>query len=131
MTHVSSLKRIKKQLGMTLIEVMIALAVFAVAALSIVNMASEHIRSLSYLEQKNIALWVANNHLTQLHLDKKLPGLGTKSGKLEYAGVTWYWQQLTVKTADPKFRSVNIRILDKEKSDYALADLTTYMLEES
>ncbi len=121
----------KKQIGMTLIEVMIALAIFAVAALSIVNMASEHIRSLSYLEQKNIALWIANNHLTQLHLDKKLPSLGTKTGKLEYAGATWYWKQLTVKTLDPKFRSVNINILDKEESEYSLAELTTYMLDAS
>lgn len=121
----------KQQIGMTLIEVMIALAIFAVAALSIVNMASEHIRSLSYLEQKNIALWIANNHLTQLHLDKKLPSLGDKVGKLEYAGTTWYWKQLTVKTLDPKFRSINIKVLDKEKSDYSLAELTTYMLDES
>ena len=124
-------KNLKKQLGLTLIEVMIALAIFAVAALSIVNTAGEHIRSLSYLEQKNIALWIANNHLTQLHLEKKLPELGTKTGKLEYAGDTWYWKQLTIKTLDPKFRSVSINILDQEKSDYSLAQLTTYMLEES
>lgn len=127
----SRINGIKKQMGMTLIEVMIALAIFAVAALSIVNTAGEHIRSLSYLEQKNIALWVANNHLTQLHLDKKLPALGTKTGKLEYAGTTWYWKQLTVKTLDPKFRSVSIDILNEEKSEYSLAQLTTYMLEES
>jgi len=119
----------KYQQGMTLIEVMVALAIFAVAALSIVNMTGEHIRSLTYLEQKNVGLWIANNHLTQINLDDKFPALGTKNGKLEYAGITWFWQQKVIKTADPKFRSVNVRILTEEKSEYAVAELTTYMVD--
>jgi len=119
----------KYQRGMTLIEVMVALAIFAVAALSIVNMTGEHIRSLTYLEQKNVGLWIANNHLTQINLDDKFPALGTKNGKLEYAGITWFWQQKVIKTADPKFRSVNVRILTEEKSEYAVAELTTYMVD--
>jgi len=123
-----SYKNFNQQKGMTLIEVMVALAIFSVAALSIVNMAGEHIRSLSYLEQKNIALWIANNHLTQLNLDDKAPSLGVKTGKVDYANTTWFWKQESIKTADPKFRSINIRILDKEKGDYALAELRTYMV---
>jgi len=119
----------KYQRGMTLIEVMVALAIFAVAALSIVNMTGEHIRSLTYLEQKNVGLWIANNHLTQINLDDKFPALGTKNGKLEYAGITWFWQQKVIKTADPKFRSINIRILTEDKSEYAVAELTTYMVD--
>lgn len=121
----------KRQRGLTLIEVMAALAIFAVAALAIVNAAGEHIRSLTYLEQKNMALWVANNHLTQLSLDDKFPQLGEKKGNVEMANVTWYWQQKVVKTPDPKFRAVTIRILSEEKGEYALAELTTYMAAKS
>lgn len=123
--------RLKRQCGLTLIEVMAALAIFAVAALAIVSATGEHIRSLTYLEQKNMALWVANNHLTQLTLDNKFPQLGDKKGNVELANVTWYWQQKVVKTTDPKFRSITIRILSEEKGDYALAELTTYMASKS
>ena len=119
---------LNKQCGMTLIEVMVALAVFALAALAAVNVATEHMRSLSYIEQKTLALWVANNHLTQLHLDNKLPKLGDSSGKVEYAGQTWYWQQSGLKTPDPDFRAVRIRVLASEGSDSALAELTSYMV---
>ncbi len=114
--------------GMTLIEVMVALAVFALAALSVVTVASEHLRSIAYLEQKNIAIWVANNHLSEVELMGELPGYGIKKGKVEYAGSTWYWEQNTVKTADPDFRSINIRIFNSEKSQDALADLSSYMV---
>lgn len=116
------------QTGMTLIEVMVALAVFALAALSVVSVASEHLRSIDYLEQKTIAMWVANNHLSEVQLNGKLPGYGTKKGKLEYAGNTWYWQQNTVKTADDDFRQINIRVFNRENSEDALADLSSFMV---
>lgn len=118
----------KKHRGMTLIEVMVALAVFALAALAAVNVATEHMRSLSYIEQKTLALWVANNHLTQLHLDNKLPKLGDSTGSVDYAGQTWYWQQSGLKTPDPDFRAVRIRVLASEGSESALAELTSYMV---
>jgi len=122
-----STKRIMQR-GMTLIEVMVALAVFSLAALSVVNVATQHLRSIDYLEQKNIALWVANNHLTELELQGKLPELGIKRGELEYAGSTWYWQQQTDKTADTDFRAINLRVFNQEKSEHALADLSSYMV---
>jgi len=118
----------RKQWGMTLIEVMVALAVFALAAVSVVTVATEHLRSIAYLEQKSIATWIANNHLTELELNRKLPGFGNKTGKLEYAGTTWYWQQQTKKTLDQDFRSITIRIFNQQQSEHALAELTSYMV---
>ncbi|MFM5136527.1 prepilin-type N-terminal cleavage/methylation domain-containing protein, partial [Aeromonas rivipollensis] len=38
--------------GMTLLEVMVALAVFAIAGLAVMKTASEHLSGLNYLEQK-------------------------------------------------------------------------------
>jgi len=116
------------QRGMTLIEVMVALAVFSLAALSVVTVASEHLRSIDYLEQKTLAMWVANNQLTELELVGKLPGYGIKKGKVEYAGNTWFWQRETLKTADDSFRSINIRVFNREDAEDALADLSSYMV---
>jgi len=116
------------QRGMTLIEVMVALAVFSLAALSVVTVASEHLRSIDYLEQKTLAMWVANNQLTELELVGKLPGYGIKKGKVEYAGSTWFWQRETLKTADDSFRSINIRVFNREDAEDALADLSSYMV---
>ena len=113
---------------MTLIEVMVALAVFALAALAAVNVATEHMRSLSYIEQKTQALWVANNHLTQMQLDKKIPDIGAKKGNVEFNGQTWYWLQTGLETADPEFRAIQIDILTAQDSEAILASLTSYMV---
>ncbi|NRA54822.1 MAG: type II secretion system minor pseudopilin GspI [Gammaproteobacteria bacterium] len=114
--------------GMTLIEVMVALAVFSLAALAAVNVATEHMRSLSYIEQKTLALWVANNQLTQLQLDQKLPKLGDSKGEVEFAGNTWYWRQSGIKTPDPDFRMVRVSIFSSVDSKSSLAELTSYMV---
>lgn len=119
---------LKKELGMTLIEVMVALAVFALAALAAVNVATEHMRSISYIEQKTLALWVANNRMTQLQLEAAMPKLGTSTGSIDFAGQQWHWQQTGLKTADPDFRAIRIRILAAQDSESALAELTSYMV---
>ncbi|MGL5728054.1 MAG: type II secretion system minor pseudopilin GspI, partial [Plesiomonas sp.] len=54
--------------GFTLLEVLVALAVFAVAALAVMQAASGHVRSLSLLEEKLFAGWVAENQQALLAL---------------------------------------------------------------
>jgi len=66
-----------------------------------------------------------------VQLKGKLPGYGIKKGDVKYAGHTWYWHQETLKTADDGFRSINIRVFNREESEDALADLTSYMVKKS
>lgn len=40
--------------GMTLLEVLVALAIFATAAISVIRSVSQHINTVSYLEEKNV-----------------------------------------------------------------------------
>lgn len=113
--------------GMTLIEVMLALAVFALAAVTAVKVAAEHSRSLALLEQKTLALWVANNRLVELKLSGEFPPLSVKRGKVEMAGTTWHWTQEGIKTTEADFRAVRIAVTEKADDDYKLAELQTYV----
>lgn len=58
---------------MTLLEVMVALVVFAIAGLAVMKTASEHLSGLSYLEQKTLATWVVQNQLVQQRLEGSWP----------------------------------------------------------
>lgn len=41
----------RSQSGMTLLEVLVALAIFATAAISVIRAVTQHINTLSYLEE--------------------------------------------------------------------------------
>lgn len=114
------------QAGMTLLEVMIAMAVFALAGLAVMNSASEHLGSLSYLEQKSMAQWVASNRLAELKLERAWPGDEWRKGTTEMAATTWYWSYRGAATADPRFRAIELEVRDSE-AGAPLALLTTYV----
>jgi general secretion pathway protein I len=121
------MSRIKAHGGMTLLEVMVALGVFATAGLAVMNTASEHVRSLSYLQEKTFATWVASNQLTQLTLEKRWPGAAWVKGSEEMGGQTWYWQWQGVETGDPNFKALDIEVSLDEKMKVALATARTYV----
>ena len=88
---------------MTLLEVLIALFIFALTGTAIMKAASDHLTGVGQIEDITFATWVANNHnnrLTQLHIDKNWPIKNNQKGEQQMAGRKWYWQQRVSKTND-------------------------------
>ena len=77
---------------MTLLEVMVALAIFALAGIAVMSSVSQQLVGLTALEEKTLATWVADNRLVEIKLRKSWPGLTWINGKEEMAGQTWYWR---------------------------------------
>ena len=82
--------------GMTLLEVMVALAIFAVAGLTVVRTVSQQLVGLTLLEEKTIATWVADNRQVEVALRKNWPGLSWTNGRKRWpdrpgtgAGAAW------------------------------------------
>ncbi|RDH82423.1 MAG: type II secretion system protein GspI [endosymbiont of Galathealinum brachiosum] len=92
--------------GFTLIEVMVALAIIAIALASLIKASGNHTHSATYLKSKTLAHYVAMNEITQLQIDKAWPDLGTTKKSTEMADVEWYWTREIKKTGD---ESGNIR----------------------
>ncbi|QFI53326.1 type II secretion system minor pseudopilin GspI [Aeromonas simiae] len=116
-----------KARGMTLLEVMVALAVFAIAGLAVMKTASEHLSGLSYLEQKTLATWVAENQLVQLRLEQKWPGESWVEGESELAGSKWYWRYRGQPTQDANFRLIELEVRDEAKGPNPITLLRTYI----
>ncbi|TRW50311.1 type II secretion system protein GspI [Aliidiomarina halalkaliphila] len=99
--------------GFTLIEVMVALALFAVGALAAVQLASETTRSASILEDRYFASLVASNRMAEVHAQARWntwPPRDEASGQVELANRTWYWQQQVVATVTEDLQEVTIRV---------------------
>ncbi|MCL1077151.1 type II secretion system protein GspI [Parashewanella spongiae] len=117
-----------KSEGMTLLEVMVALVIFAIAAISITKSIGELIANMPILEERTYAQWVADNVLVDAKLDPTFPAAGKKEGRVEMAGKEWYWRKEAVKTTDDDFRLLRVSVSLDERYSNIIAQVNTYVL---
>lgn len=113
--------------GFTLIEVMLALAVFSIAGIALLSTASNNARNIGYLESKMFANWVASNQLVAASLDEKWPPKNKLKGEVELAGRAWFWQQKVSETTDKDMRAIVMEVRLREDDELAISSLTTYV----
>ena len=77
--------------GFTLIEIMVALAVFSLAALALIRLEGQSIRSTTILTDTLIAQMVARNVAIEAATDAQVPAAGTTSGVEQNGGRRWTW----------------------------------------
>ncbi len=116
----------KTKKGFTLIEVMLAMAIFAIAGTALLGSTDASLRNLSALEQKMIASWVVSNQLVDASLERTWPPRN-KQGKEEMAGHEWYWQRKIIKTTDKNMRAIVVEVKANENDQGALATMMTYV----
>lgn len=117
-------------LGLTLIEVLIALAIISIALTAIIKAATQNIRSTQYLQNKTIAMWVGNEVLNEARVNLLAWDGGNKLEKdTNMLGQIWYWQASQEATSNTKIKIVKVKVFDKEPDadDVPLADLETYV----
>ncbi len=120
----------RRSAGMTLLEVIVALMVFAIAAVSITKSLGEQMANMPILEERTLAQWVASNQMVDARLEKKFPDLGRKDGSVELAGKEWYWRKEVVKTTDDNFRMIRISVSDDERYKRIIAQVSSYVLKQ-
>lgn len=111
--------------GMTLLEVLIALAIFATAALSIIRAVTQNINTISYLEEKTFASMVVDNQLAMVHLAESFNS--TQKGVEELAGRKWYWTATPVKTAVDMIQAVDVSVGTDPERKTTLMTVRTYV----
>lgn len=96
--------------GFTLIEMLAAVAVLAIAMAAILSGMARYADNAAYLRERSVALWVAHNRLTEIELQPNWPDVGTSDGDMPLAGRVWKWQVEVLKTPDGHLRRVDIRV---------------------
>ena len=116
-----------KHKGLTLLEVMVALAIFAITGTAVMKAASDHLSAVSQIEEITFATWVANNRLTQVNIHSPWPPTNNQKGSVEMADRTWYWQQTVLKTNDDGLRAVEVSVTLDESYSNSITSVTSYV----
>lgn len=100
----------KKNVGFTLLEVLVALAVLAIAMAAVIKVSATNTSNTAYLKEKTIAHWIAVNKANELRLADSWPSVGNKKGSVVMARQEWRWHVKVSNTPDKNVRRLDIEV---------------------
>lgn len=126
--------RVSAVFGFTLLEVLVALAIFATVAATVLTAAGRSLINAARLEEKTLAGWIADNRITELQLQVPTPTPGRDSDDLDYAGRRWELESVIEATSEAELRRVTVWVAPREQRgrrgalrDRAAASLTGFL----
>jgi len=113
--------------GFTLIEILVALAIVAVALTAGMRALAQSADSATALKARTLGLWVAQNRLAAAQVAAPWPGLGNYRGNAAQAGAQFLWREVVTATPNPAFRKIEISVMEPDRPDYQVARLVGFI----
>lgn len=111
--------------GFTLIEVLVALAVFAMAAVALLHAQTTSVRALAETEARTMADIVAENQLVAAFSGMAAPRTGTTQGEAMMAGRAWQWRMTVETTGRAGVLRVAVVVSDAKEAQ-VLSEITGF-----
>lgn len=111
----------------TLIEILVALALLAVALAAGMRALAHGADGAGTLKARTLALWVAQNRLAAAQIEPATLDAGESRGEALQAGMAFVWSVRVSGTPNPAFRRIDIGVAERDAPDYVLARLTGYV----
>lgn len=102
-----------KARGFTLVEVLVALGIVAVALLAGLQATSALTRNAQRQSDALLAQLCAENELVKVRLSRQMPGVGDNTVPCEQAGRNFSVTVTVRPTPNPSFRRVDAQVLDE------------------
>lgn len=114
--------------GFTLLEVLVALAVVAVALAALLKGVSSNALNEAYLRDKNFAHWVAMNVVAERQLGLQQEALLSDRGEVEMGAQRWQWRTRLLETFDAAIWRLEVEVRPVDGDDEAvLARLVAFL----
>lgn len=96
--------------GFTLLEVLIALLVLALALLALSRSAALQVNTLDGLRERTMAGWLAADVLAQTQLATPFPATGTNDGQRRFGERSWRYEVVVQATPVTSIRRIDVRV---------------------
>ncbi|MBK5539742.1 type II secretion system minor pseudopilin GspI [Pseudomonas sp. TH05] len=96
--------------GFTLLEVMVALSIFATLSVALYS-AAQHIAGNSAgLAERSLAHWLADNRMNELRAGMRSLATGQEQDRLDFGGRQWLLDSRVASAPDPSLRKVSLEV---------------------
>lgn len=120
-----------KQSGLTLIEVLIALAIVSIALTAIIKATAENIRATSYLQKKAFAQWLAQNQLNEVLAGLYQLPTTCHPETVQMLNQQWYWCGMQTATPNQNIKKISIKVFteaeDADNEEHEVIQLESYL----
>jgi general secretion pathway protein I len=113
--------------GFTLVEILVALAILAIAVAAVVSAVSGHVNNAAYLRDRTLAHWVAMNKIAELQVGGDWPAPGTQKGESLMAAQEWSWQVTVSATDDADVQRLDVSVFADKDHKESLAAMVGYV----
>jgi len=114
--------------GFTLVEVLVALAIVAIALVASLRVAGQGANNAGELRSRLFAGWIAENRLAEHRARGDWLTPGIQSGTQRQGGIEFVWREEIVATPNPAFRRVNVFVYAATEQSHALAQLVGFVV---
>lgn len=96
--------------GFTLLEMLVALAVFSIAALALLRLSAVSVSTAAELEAHEGAMLVAENEAARIATDPGAPPLGGGNSRVVNGGKTFLVGQMVTPTPDQRLLRIDLAV---------------------
>jgi general secretion pathway protein I len=116
-----------KQRGFTLLEVLVALAVVALALGALVRAGTSELRAQARLDEVQRGQLAAQTLLAELRLAEAFPAEGRREGRLEQGGMKLRYRITIGPTPDRSIRRAEVQLFRDQEEPAAVASVTGFL----
>ena len=101
----------RNEAGFTLIEMLVALAIFSLAALALLRLGGATAANSARLHDQALAQIVARNLAVELLSDPEPPPFGTLAGEAVNGGRRWLWTRNVARSPEARIQQIEIEVV--------------------
>jgi len=113
--------------GFTLIEILVAIAILAVALAATSRAASIATDGALESRQRLLATWTAENRVAEMRARRLFPSAGATQFRTTQAGLEMVVDETVSDTPNPAIRRVDLAVADARSPQRVLTKLTAYV----